>query len=76
MTAVAERVRNVLHRKGIARLINAEYCMGKWERAYVQTALPVYALALYVARTKAWDGWRVRSCERVGRFVWRWQLTR
>ncbi|HEU5109838.1 MAG TPA: hypothetical protein VFT95_14950 [Micromonosporaceae bacterium] len=41
--------------------------------AYVQTCLPITALARYAAGRY---GLRVVSRERVGMFAWRWQLRR
>jgi hypothetical protein len=68
------QLRRWAHRRGIARVLNERYSMGAgFMGAYVQTALPVAALARYAAGRY---GLRVVSRERVGLLAWRWQLQR
>lgn len=67
-------LRRWAHRRGVARLLN-ERISGHlgFMGAYVQTCLPITALARYAAGRY---GLRVVSRERVGMFAWRWQLQR
>lgn len=65
-------LRRWAHRHGVARILNERISgylgfMG----AYVQTCLPVTALARYAA-----GRYGLRVVSRVGMFAWRWQLRR
>lgn len=68
------RLRHWAHRRGIARILNEQFSSRDgFIAAYVQTALPVAALARYAVGRY---GLRIASRERVGLFEWRWQMRR
>lgn len=68
-------LRKWAHRNAVARVINAVYENGRYQRTTVQTCLPWRPLARYA--NSAWYGpVKVLYRERYGRFEWRWWLGR
>ena len=69
----ANRWQSWLHRRGIARRLNSERRSDdvRYRRTYVETRLPLAALARVANR---WDSPRLVSCERVDRWRWRWMF--
>jgi hypothetical protein len=65
------RTRCFAHRHGIARTLNKSYMGGRYRTAYVETALPILALARYASGF--WDV-HVDRIERLGPLRRRWQL--